>query len=394
MTLRLRHGSQRGVSLVEALVALAVMAIGLLGVVGLQATLRANADVSRQRSEAVRIAQQRLEQLRGYSSLASPDGVTYQSITTAPGQLVPTTLTNTDFTLYQTVTSAPAAVGRAKMVAIQVAWRDRRSANDNQWVDFATFITGTPPDLAGALSLPAGTTRLAQPKLRHAAIPVQAQDNGDGSSSFRPLGGDQIAFTFNNLTGIITSLCIPASNCTSVSAYLLSGYVRFATGTQPTPALAEVPPPLSEADLASIPAWPAPFVSVQRTGSTAPPPDVCVHVVFPAYVAYYCAVPVSAPTMRWSGRSSVWPTNLATTTPDTTTSASRVKVCRYAPSASPTRNPDHPANYSNVGGALTNQNFLVITAGNGSDTEPGTAWTCPGDDTATPVVSSTWPHQP
>lgn len=383
----------RGVSLVEALVALAVMAIGLLGVVGLQATLRANADVSRQRSEAVRIAQAQLEHWRGYSSLAGTDGVTYQSITTAPGQLVDTKLANTEFTLHQTVTDTPAAVGRAKMVAIQVGWRDRSAESDNQWVDFAAFITGTPPDLGGSLFLPADGTSLAQPKSRHAAIPVQAQDNGDGSSTFRPLG-DQVAFTFNNLTGVITSVCIPASNCTSVSAYLLSGYVRFATGTQPTPALAEVPPPLSATDLASIPAWPTPFVSVQRTGSPAPAPDACVHVVFPAYVAYYCAVPVSEPTMRWSGRSSVWPTNLATTTPDTTTSASRVKVCRYAPTASPTRNLDHPANYSNVGGSLTNQNFLVITAGTGSDAVPGTAWTCPGDDTDTPIVSSTWPHQP
>lgn len=389
---RLRRRS-RGVSLVEALVALAVMAIGLLGVVGLQATLRANADVSRQRSEAVRIAQERLEQLRGYSSLDGTDGQTYESITTAPGQRIDTPLANTEFTLRQTVTDTAADAGRAKMVAIQVAWRDRRAETDNQWVDFAAFITGTPPDLAGALFLPADATSLAQPKLRHAAIPVQASDNGDGTSSFRPLG-DQVAFTFNNLTGVITSICIPATNCTSVNAYLLSGYVRFATGVQPTPALAEVPPPLSPDDLASIPAWPTAFISVQRTGSPTPAPDTCVHLVYPAYVAYYCAVPVSTATKMWSGRSSAWPTNLATTTPDTTTSASRVKVCRYAPTASPTRNVDHPANYSNVGGPLTNQNFLVITAGTGSDTVPGTAWTCPGDDTATPIVSATWQHQP
>ena len=53
--------SSRGVSLIEALVALAVMAFGLLGVVGMQSTLRVNADVSRQRAEAVRMAQEKME---------------------------------------------------------------------------------------------------------------------------------------------------------------------------------------------------------------------------------------------------------------------------------------------------------------------------------------------
>ena len=36
-------------------------------------------------------------------------------------------------------------------------------------------------------------------------VMMNTQDNGDGSSTFRPLG-DQVAFTFNNLTGVITAL--------------------------------------------------------------------------------------------------------------------------------------------------------------------------------------------
>jgi Tfp pilus assembly protein PilV len=56
----------RGVSLVEALVSLAVMSFGMLGVVGVQATLRYNAEVSKQRSEAVRIGQEEMESLRSF----------------------------------------------------------------------------------------------------------------------------------------------------------------------------------------------------------------------------------------------------------------------------------------------------------------------------------------
>jgi hypothetical protein len=54
------------------------------------------------------------------------------------------------------------------------------------------------------------------------------------------------------------------------------------------------------------------------------------------------------------------------------------------------RNADHPLNYDQVAGALTNQNFLVIRAGNDAD-----PFECPGDDTGTPYFNgNTWRHQP
>ena len=52
----MRRAIQRGVSLVEAIVAMAVMAFGMMAIVGLQTTLRQNSDIAKQRSEAVRIA--------------------------------------------------------------------------------------------------------------------------------------------------------------------------------------------------------------------------------------------------------------------------------------------------------------------------------------------------
>ncbi len=53
-------------------------------------------------------------------------------------------------------------------------------------------------------------------------------------------------------------------------------------------------------------------------------------------------------------------------------------------------NLDHPLDYLNVMGPLRNQNFLVIRAGDGS-----TAFECPGDDPATPLIDgNTWRHQP
>ncbi|MBK9136249.1 MAG: prepilin-type N-terminal cleavage/methylation domain-containing protein [Betaproteobacteria bacterium] len=65
----------RGISLIEALVAMAIMAFGMLGVVGMQATLRANADAAKQRSEATRLAEEKIEQWRSFSVLPTTTGV-------------------------------------------------------------------------------------------------------------------------------------------------------------------------------------------------------------------------------------------------------------------------------------------------------------------------------
>ena len=85
----------RGVSLVEALVALAVMAFGMLAVAGIQGMLRLNSDVAKQRSEAVRIAQEQIEQLRAFAVRSADTGVpagtrSWSDIDTGPGTTLST----------------------------------------------------------------------------------------------------------------------------------------------------------------------------------------------------------------------------------------------------------------------------------------------------------------
>ena len=63
-------GAQRGVTLIEALVALMVMAFGMVALVGLMSNLRRSTDVAKQRSEAMRLAQAELASpARNYSVL-------------------------------------------------------------------------------------------------------------------------------------------------------------------------------------------------------------------------------------------------------------------------------------------------------------------------------------
>ncbi|MBW7441666.1 prepilin-type N-terminal cleavage/methylation domain-containing protein, partial [Escherichia coli] len=66
---------QRGFSLIEAAIAMAIMAFGMLAIIGLQGMLHQKADLGRQRSEATRLAEQQLEQLRSFNAISSGTGL-------------------------------------------------------------------------------------------------------------------------------------------------------------------------------------------------------------------------------------------------------------------------------------------------------------------------------
>jgi Tfp pilus assembly protein PilX len=379
----------RGVSLVEALVALAVMAFGILGVVGVQASLRATADLSKQRAEAVRIAQAALEDARAYSLMETPDppdgSRSYAELATRAESDVVGPATNTVFRLavqaadHFTTPEAP----RSKSVEVRVAWEDRGGAT--QVVALRTEVAGVPPELAGALGVPGETNPGERSRGgRHPAIPRAAVDLDNGKSSFNPPGAGTLSWTFDNVSGDIVSICSTPEACTDGRALLLSGFVRFAVAdppVQPTGADAETPP---------SPAFPVSVVVNRTLPSIAT--IACYQETSASAVAYYCAVPVPAdPPRRWSGRSVLGGFPIASTLGSTSLTAYR--VCRYTPVRNhtpPGGNPDHPLDYANVTVSMANQNFLVIRAGNG-----GTAFDCPDDDPTTPLVNgTTWRHQP
>ena len=390
-----RHLHQQlGISLIEALVALAVMAFGVMGVAGLQVTMRQNADISKQRSEAVRIAQEAIETGRSFTVLSTPPMAgagpvarTYEDIKTTAASTVIGYTTNTAYTVSSEVidgTEVDPGAPRVKTLRVTVAWADR--SGQMQSIQLNTSIAGVAPELAGSLSIPANGTPTRQPHGRNVNVPVTAVDQPDGVTSvFTPPGAPAVRWIFNNASGVITSICNPSEICTDTTAFLLSGYVRFATDdTAPTPAQAENPPSSA-------------FELNLQVNLTAPGPQTiaCYTQTLPAYVAYYCALPVtSAPPYQWSGRSVLVSDAGHPIASDAADSATgHYKVCRYTPvqgNTSPNGNIDHPLDYSGVLGPLSQQNFLLIRAGNGA-----TSFACPGDDPSTPYVNgNTWPHQP
>ncbi|MDP1901071.1 MAG: pilus assembly protein PilV [Rubrivivax sp.] len=374
----------RGVSLIEALVALAVMAFGLLGVVGMQATLRSNSDVSKQRAQAVRIAQQEVENLRAFEQLASGGVANFADIADVAGQVVvdPNLITNATYT--RSVVVMPAAMAasapKLKTVTLRVTWQDR--AGQTPEISLVSSIAGIAPELAGSLGLPGDRSPAQRPLGRHVAIPPGAVDQGDGTSIFAPPGAPPgLTWVFNNTTGVITSLCLPAAPCVASDLLVLSGHVRFATGAAPTPAEGEFP---SDAALPGV------GVAVDLT-VPAVSTETCFKQAFATHVSYFCALPTTAlPPSKWSGRAVL--TGLPISAALADVNAARYKVCRYTPAQNhvpPLGNTSHPLDYVNVTGPLANQNFLVISAGDGA-----VAFDCPADGPSAFINSNTYRHQP
>lgn len=419
--------STQGVSLVEALVALAVMAFGMLAIVGIQSSMRLNSDVAKQRSEAVRIAQEAIEQARGYSVLDTTAGRTaFADITDLEDTEVAGYTTNTTFKLQRRVIDSPTQ--NQKALQVRVTWYDRASdaarGDPPQSVTLHSVITRADPAIAAVLATPPAGSPNLRPRNRHAAIPWQAKDMGDGKSAFMPPapGGGNTVWVFNNITGMITGVCDVATGSTTEGlssadiagcsdntlAQLLSGYVRFSTRlAQPTAADAETPTSHAlnlDIDLkltsSGHPAAPSCFDDAPTTTSAS---DLQVAV------AYYCAIPANS-TRSWSGYSTIVPRRFSDDSdsrwsiPTSADSSASHKLCRYTPALNDSTwvpNWLHPRlyriEYADPGRErdplpmppLANQNFLVIRG----------EFNCPTDTPADPSIgdfvnSNTLMHRP
>ncbi len=399
----------RGVSLIEALVALAVMAFGMLGVVGMQTSLRSNADLSRQRAEAVRLAQEEVERMRNFSVLRAADAASgqlaFDAIAPVAQAAIPASAVNTTFFRETFVATPTVDDPLVRHVRVAVRWADRRAsdaADLNQGVELSSMVAGVPPELAALSAMRTDRGPLQQPQGRHFAVPRGATDLGDGTSSFNPPGApSDHSWIFSNSTGLITTVCNPV--CVATDRWLLAGRVAFATGAEPTQAEAENPvDPVVSLTMS---------VFRNRAGyfprRTADEPCF-TEVVGANRLDYYCAMqtaandPAAFDQPVWYGRVRFSGIPLSSSLADAT--ATNYKVCRYTPderqfvAASEVTaagetferyNARNPYSFLRVKGPLLSKNFLVISAGDGT-----TAFNCPDERSTTIIESNTWPHQP
>lgn len=354
----------------EALVALLVMAFGMMGVAGIQGRLRYSGDAAKQRAEATRIATAEMERLRAFSSLSAvaDDGVLQFDEIVSGATEVPAP--STTYKMERSVT--PLSDGSLD-IRLNISWLDRTREEEDapMSLNWRSTVARVDPKLALAAYVPPDFG-IAQrrPTDRHVAIPGVAKKLDADRSVFKPVPGAVHALVFNNRSGLVTQLCEVSAakstadllaedlgNCPVVyagGAYLLSGHVLVSAGASPDPA--------NPSD-AVLPVG----LSVSLTSQAQPNPARC----FTDSSAnasqgikatdYYCVIEPRTPpandpdkTLYWSGRSTLTGLTLA---------AGGHRVCRYSDDYNgdgSIDNAEHPKDYNRVSVSLSNQNFLVV----------------------------------
>jgi Tfp pilus assembly protein PilV len=241
---------QWGVSLIEALVALVVVAVGMLALAQVQVQLRMNADLSRQRAEAVRIAQQDMENWRAFSRLTSFGGkVAYADIVAQPTPTVVPSQENVNTSYFLTRLVTTNVSPGYKIMKVQVTWVGRTGATasgdvctsvDPYCVTVDSLISQTDPTLAAQLAIPPSGTPIRNPLNRNVRIPAAAIDLGGNKSGITPPGASGVFYVFSNADASVIERCntdvatqsdytTAKANglCDDLSGYLVSGFVNF-----------------------------------------------------------------------------------------------------------------------------------------------------------------------
>lgn len=355
---------QRGFTLVEALVALVVMAFGMLALAGMQLSLSRNADVAKQRTEAMRLAQERVERMRSFTGL-STGTINWNGLDALGTETV---TTNATYTITSAMTGDDGDAMRP--VNVNVAWTDR--ANEPQSVALATVISRTDPRDPGFVGNPLPfNTPLRRPMNRNINIPIPSLDLGDGRSSYQ--FSPSFAILFSNLSGNVVQICDPgvanatlaqilAASCREVNGYIIGGYLYRTSDTLDWPTginhagVVRDQPNTTEAITCT-------FADATDQNSAG--------VTIENYKYYVCVVPLEAPYL-WDGTIRIGGVRTDT----------NYIVCRYEyTQTAVTANERNIQPYVDVNMSLDLQNYLLTTTSSSSPTNSS----CPSSMTVTGV---------
>ncbi|MBV8605327.1 MAG: prepilin-type N-terminal cleavage/methylation domain-containing protein [Pelomonas sp.] len=356
-----RVARRAGFTLVEALVALLIVAAGLAALVDHQLALRANAELARERGVALRLAQTALERLRS-AAAAGADPV---ALATPPTESADAA---TRYRVELRVAAPPAAPdappARYATVRVEVAWRDTAGGDQRLALD-SLLERGTPPGLSAALLLQPGDVA---PRLhgRPPTLPADARDLGDGRSAFKPVEDGTLVWIFDNASGRVVARCLaPATpqvasaaalaTCgaeAAVDGLLVSGSVAFSWRLPPDADAPDDLPVALRVEIRPLDGSPmAPRYECFDDGGRRHPA--------PVRVRYHCVIyaETGGTLERWGGTIRLAGTAFS--------GDATLKVCRYSADYDGNGridNAEHPGVYAEVATALANQNFLVVAA--------------------------------
>ena len=337
----------QGFVLLEALVAMLVLSFGMLAVAGFQTTLSLNSDVAKQRTEATRLAQQKMENLRTFENL------TIYASNMAGGNDVIATNTNASFARSWAVTSAT-GTDSGRSIAVTVGWTDR-AGSPQQVQLFSHIAKMDPATMAGLLFPSANGSNVRQPKNRNINIPIPAisisgtgksyipwTDSSDGYLIFSDVSGDIV----QKCTATPTASNLSTASCTTFNGYLLTGYI---TGTTTQRNAVTQIVFSSTQYLSGAPECSVDAAYNQNDGTVIPDTKYYACLIAPT------DHDSNATTDRvWTGR-----TDLAGAT---SSSLNGTYTCRFSTDANTTVNAKHPAVYSLVDSSLNHQNFYISSS--------------------------------
>ena len=395
---------QRGVTLLESLVAFVVLALGTAATAHLQSELRLAGDIARERSEAVRLAQAASEDMRSFAVLAgAPEQRSFGAIASGDASVAAASspAAHADYRVERRIDDLAFGAGKSTRVGVQ--WRDR--GNSAREVVLHSFIAGAAPAYAGALALATGVLPSAPRGAfeRAPGLPLTARSLGGGRSAWKPSERGPAALVFDDASGVIVGRCdgldarlatrdlsaAAVSSCATGRWFLVAGTIRFASSTPPDAAGARQPllPTTVEITLRDGP-YPAPAACFSEARkSVRYLVDGSLHVDDVAaeataegaglaswdetgdrFLAWHCVVSPRADG-RWSGRIALvgdgWTIGAG---------SGQSRVCRYVARAAEAidANIAPVRDDVEVGAALLGRNFVVVGGRESCPSEPRT----------------------
>ena len=394
-TMNARRRGQLGFTIIESLISLVIMGFGILSLAGMQAALSRNSDDAKQRTEAVRLAQEKIESFRSYTGIASTvvgQGTTNTTALNWNALAGSTDIITTNAAYTRTWTLGNSSSDSMRGLTVGVAWTDR--AGQTQTVSLSSVLSKTNPADSGFLGFPLPlNTNLKRPKDRNLDIPIPAINLGNGESAVRFGNAGQYVL-FGNTSGDVVKICTPTlngtpssadviaaltsadssiRNCTAITGYIVAGYVGRVNSTE-----------VSNIIFNGLGIGYAGITrnAAANTGISCQFGDATnqnTNVTIANYKYYLCVIPLAAPTpaltvngpYNWSGTIRIagpaaW-----------SASNNSYYVCRYEYTATNSLTDVNQRNvqpYVNVNKSIDQQNYLVLTTANATSTA---APTCP-----------------
>ncbi|MBP2701949.1 type IV pilus modification PilV family protein [Photobacterium lucens] len=122
----------KGFSLLEVVISLAVLSIGVLGLVKMQAYMEVKSENALKTLDALYLAEKKLELFQTRSQSGGSGTIPYSSIISSPSEAIP--ISGITMTRKITVINNEPVSG-AKKINVIVSWQDRRDVTQNVSLD-------------------------------------------------------------------------------------------------------------------------------------------------------------------------------------------------------------------------------------------------------------------